>query len=79
MKNSLLFVFSLPLWLVGNVVAWPALVLAERANFEPGLIASLGLQHGVGHWGRGRAAELTQGLREGPQAILQTGKSVARA
>lgn len=53
-----------PLGLVGDMVARLALVLAEGAHFEARVVAALGLQHGVGHVGWGRTAQLTQCLRE---------------
>lgn len=52
------------------MVAWLALVLAERTHFEACLVAALGLQHGIGYRGRSWAAKLTKGLREGPQSVL---------
>lgn len=58
------------------MVAWLALVLAERAHFEACLVAALGLEHSVGDGRRGRAAKLAEGLREGPQAVFQAGESV---
>lgn len=61
---------SLPLRFVGDVVAWLALVLAERAHFETCLIAAFGLQHSIGYGWRGWAAKLTQSLWEGPQTIF---------
>lgn len=50
---------SLPLRFVGNMVAWLALVLAERSHFEACLVAALGLQHSIGYRRRGWAAKLT--------------------
>lgn len=67
-----------PLGLVGDMVARLALVLAEGAHFEARVVAALGLQHGVGHMGRSRTAQLTQRLGERPQTILQTRQSVVR-
>lgn len=58
------------------MVAWLALVLAERAHFEARLVAALGLQHSVGYRRRGRAAEFTKSLWEGPETVFQAGKSV---
>lgn len=66
----------LPLRLVGDVVARLALVLAERPHLEAGLVAALGLQHGVGHRGRSRAAQLAESLGEGPQTVLHAGEGV---
>lgn len=56
----------LPLGFVGDVIAWPALVFAQRSHLEAGLVAALRLQHGVLHGGRGRTAELAEGFWEGP-------------
>lgn len=66
----------LPFGLVGNVVARLALVLAEGPHLEAGLVAALGLQHGIGYRGRSRAAQLAERLREGPQTVLHAGKGV---
>lgn len=65
------FIFlSSPLRFVADMVAWLALVLAERAHFEACLIAALGLQHSIGYGRRGRAAKLTKSLWERPQTIF---------
>lgn len=66
----------LPFRLVGNVVARLALVLAEGPHLEAGLVAALGLQHGVGYGGRSRAAQLAESLGEGPQTILHASEGV---
>lgn len=66
----------LPFGLVGNMVARLALVLAQRPHFEAGLVAALGLQHGVGYRGRSRAAQLAERLGEGPQTVLHAGEGV---
>lgn len=66
----------LPLGFVGDVIARPALVLAQRSHLQAGLIAALRLQHGVGHRGRGRTAKLTQGFWEGPQTVFHAGQGV---
>lgn len=55
------------------MVAWPAQVLAERAHCEACVVTALGLQHSVGYRRRSWAAELTEGLREGPQTIFKAG------
>lgn len=60
------FFLSLPLRFVGDMVAWLALVLAERSHFETRLVAALGLQHSIGYRRRGWAAKLTKSLWEGP-------------
>lgn len=52
------------------MVAWFALVFAEGSHFEACLIAALGLQYSIGDGGRGRAAEFTKSLREGPQTVF---------
>lgn len=69
-------ILSSPLRFIGDVVAWFALVLAERSHFEACLIAALSLQHGVGYGRRGRAAKLTESLGEGPQAVFKAGEGV---
>lgn len=61
------------------MVARPALVLAQCSHFEARLVAALSLQHGVGHGRRSRAAQLAEGLREGPQPVLQAGQSIVGA
>lgn len=66
MKNpqSQQLLFSLPFGFVCDMVARLALVLAERAHFETGLIAAFSLQHSIGHRRGGRASKLTKGLWE---------------
>lgn len=69
-------ILSSPLRFIGDVVARFALVLAERSHFEACLVAAFGLQHGVGHGRRGRAAELAQSLGEGPKTVFKAGEGV---
>lgn len=56
-----------------------ALVLAEGAHLVLVLSAPGRLQVCVGHRGRSEAHELTQGLREGPQAVLHAGQEAVVA
>lgn len=67
---------SLPLGLVGDVVARPALVFAQRSHLEARLVAALRLQHGIGHRGRGRTAELAEGFWEGPETVFHAGQGI---
>ena len=60
----------LPLGFVGDMVAWPAFVFAERSHFEPCLVAALGLQHSVGYRRRSWAAKLAERLGEGPKTVF---------
>lgn len=79
--NYAWFIVVSPLGLVcvGHMVARLALVLAERPNFEACGIAAFGLQNSVGYRRRDRTTQLTESLREGPQAILHTRQHVITA
>lgn len=66
----------LPLGFVGDVIARPALVFAQRSHLETGLVAAFCLQHRVGHGGRGRTAELAEGFWEGPETVFHAGQGV---
>lgn len=66
----------LPLGPVGDVVARPALVFAERSHLEASLVAALRLQHSIRHRGRGRTAELAEGFWEGPETVFHAGQGI---
>lgn len=66
----------LPLGFVGDMIAWPALIFAQRSHLETGLVAALRLQHCVRHRGRGWTAELAEGFWEGPETVFHAGQGV---
>lgn len=70
---------TLPLGLVGDVVARPALVFAQRSHLEACLVATLRLQHSIRHRWRGRTAELAEGFWEGPETVFHAGEGIVCA